>query len=195
VAARLDSYAWVVITSPNGARRLLAVLTDARAFGRAKVAAIGPGTAGALRACNVVADLVPDRHVGEALVSALPTPPSDGARVLVVRAEVTRDVVAPGLREVGWVVDEVEAYRTVDAPVTDEQRAQLRDAHIITFASSSAVDRFVANVGAGLVPPVVACIGPVTAATAEARVRHVDVVAPEHTIDSLVDELVRFVTD
>jgi uroporphyrinogen III methyltransferase/synthase len=195
VAARLDSYAWVVITSPNGARRLLAVLTDARAFGRAKVAAIGPGTAGALRACNVVADLVPDRHVGEALVSALPTPPSDGARVLVVRAEVTRDVVAPGLREVGWVVDEVEAYRTVDAPVTDEQRAQLRDAHIITFASSSAVDRFVANVGAGLVPPVVACIGPVTAATAEARGLHVDVVAPEHTIESLVDELVRFVTD
>lgn len=193
-ATRLDTYAWVLVTSSNGARRLLAELPDARAFGRSKVAAIGPGTADALLAGNIASDLVPDRHVGEALVQALPSPPSEDSRVLVVRAEITRDVVAPGLKQAGWVVDEVEAYRTVDVSITDDQRARLRDANIVTFASSSAVDRFVQNVGPSLIPPVVACIGEITAATAESQGLHVDVVAPTPTVESLVDELVRFTT-
>src|SRR5690606_24734288 len=52
---------WVVLTSPNGARRLLAEWRDARAFGGAKVAAIGPRTADAPRAGSVEAGPIPER--------------------------------------------------------------------------------------------------------------------------------------
>ena len=41
-------------------------------------------------------------------------------------------------------------------------------------------------------PPVVACIGPVTAATAKEGGLTVDVIADEHTILGLVDALVRW---
>jgi uroporphyrinogen-III synthase len=40
------------------------------------------------------------------------------------------------------------------------------------------------------VPPVVVCIGPVTAATARAAGLAVEVVAAEHSIDGVVDALV-----
>jgi uroporphyrinogen III methyltransferase/synthase len=191
-AASLATYDWVVLTSANGARRLLDVVTDARAFGSARVAAIGPGTAAALRSGNIQPDLVPDRHVGEALVEGFPRPPTGGGRVLLARAAVARDVVPEGLRELGWTVDVVDAYRTVPSVIDDEQRMAVAAADVVTFASSSAVDAFLTAFGAENVPPVVACIGPVTAATAEARGLRVDVLPSVHTVEGIVDELARF---
>ena len=62
----------VCVTSPNTPRLLLDRLGgDARALAGCRVAAIGPGTAAALRACGIVADVVAERSVGEGLVEAL----------------------------------------------------------------------------------------------------------------------------
>src|SRR6185503_16998655 len=112
------------------------------------------------------------------------------SRVLLARASVARDVLPEGLRARGWAVDVVDAYRTVVAPISDRQRAAVERADAVTFTSSSTVERFLDAVGPALVPPVVACIGPVTAETARAHDLHVDVVADVHSIDGLVDALV-----
>jgi uroporphyrinogen III methyltransferase/synthase len=190
--ADLADYDWVALTSPNGAQRLLDTIDDARALGGVRIAAIGPATAAVLRAGNLRADLVPDRFVAEALLEAFPRPGADGGRVLLLRAEVARDVLPEGLRAAGWHVDVVAAYRTVAAPVTDEQRRAIADADVVTFTSSSTVDRFVSAVGVDRLPPLVACIGPVTADTASQHGIAVDVVADVHTVSGLVDELVGF---
>ena len=84
----------------------------------------------------------------------------------------------------------VDAYRTVAARVSDEQRAAIAAADAITFTSSSTVDRFIEAAGADAVPPVVACIGPVTAETARGQGLTVDVEAGVHTVVGLVDALV-----
>ncbi len=178
---------WVVVTSPNGARRLLAACRDARAFGAAKVAAIGPGTADALRAGNIEADLVPDRFVAEGLLEVFPDPPSGGGRVLLARAAEARDVLPEGLRDRGWTVEVVEAYRTVHGQPTPAELAAVADADVVTFTSSSTVRNFLAVSDA--VPPVVACIGPITAATAREHGLDVDIEADVHTIDGLLDAL------
>jgi uroporphyrinogen-III synthase len=94
------------------------------------------------------------------------------------------------LRERGWEVDVVDAYRTVPAVVSYDHRAAIVDADIITFTSSSTVDRFVDAVGVDSVPPMVACIGPVTAATARRHGLTVGIEASVHTIDGLVAALV-----
>jgi uroporphyrinogen III methyltransferase/synthase len=190
---RLGSYDWVIVTSPNGAERVGRALDearrDARALGEARVAAIGPATAATLRAAGVRADLVPDRFVAEDLLDALVGDAATG-QALLVRAEVARDVLPDGLRARGWEVDVVDAYRTAPAPVSDDQRAAIAGADVITFTSSSTVDRFVEAVGIGSVPPVVACIGPITAATARGHGLTVDVEATDHTVDGLVAALV-----
>lgn len=185
---RLDSYDWVIVTSPNGARRLLAACRDARAFGPAKVAAIGPGTAEALAEGNVAADLVPDRFVAEGLLEVFPAGPG---RVLIPRAAEARDVLPEGLREQGWEVDVVEAYRTVQGHPSDADLARATTADIVTFTSSSTVQNFLAV--CDTVPPTVACIGPITATTAREHGLDVDVEAEVHTIDGLLDALVAHV--
>jgi len=192
-ARRLGTYDWVVVTSPNGAERLLAAVAatdgDARAFGTARVAAIGPGTAAALAAGGIVADLVPERYVAESLLDALLAAGPDGGRLLLARAAVARDVLPDGLRASGWDVDVVEAYRTVPAALDDAGRGAVATADVVTFTSSSTVERFVEAFGRDAVPPVVACIGPITAATARRLGLTVDVEAAEHTIDGLLAAL------
>ncbi|MET0727981.1 MAG: uroporphyrinogen-III C-methyltransferase [Acidimicrobiales bacterium] len=197
-AQRLADYSWVVVTSPTGAERLLAAVDDvggdARSFGRARVAAIGPSTAATLAASGIRADVVPERSVAESLLAALPAPPSGGGRVLLARAEVARHVLPDGLTERGWDVDEVTAYRTVAATLTEAQVAAVASADIATFTSSSTVERFLDAVGSSPVPPVVACIGPVTAATARASGLTVDIEAPDHTVAGLVQALITWAT-
>jgi uroporphyrinogen III methyltransferase/synthase len=190
-AGRLDAYDWIVVTSPNGAERLLGALPDARSFGQAKLAAMGPGTAAVLAAGHLVADLVPDRFVAEALLDALPDGPG---RVLLARAEVARDVLPDGLRARGWSVDVVDAYRTVPAAVTDVQRAAVAAADVITFTSSSTVEHSLVAFGRAGLPSAIACIGPVTAATARQHGLPVTVEADVHTIDGLVTALLHWAT-
>jgi uroporphyrinogen III methyltransferase/synthase len=194
--AGIEGYEWVAFTSANAVERSWAHLRDARSLGRAKVAAIGDGTAAALTARGIVPDLVPDRFVAESLVEAFPTPPRpDEASVLLPCAAGAREVLAEGLRAKGWLVEVVEAYRTVRPPAGQASPDTIEGADAVTFASSSAVTGFLELAGRKGVPPVVACIGPVTARTAAAAGLRVDVVAKVHTVDGLVDALVAWARD
>jgi len=186
-ALRKGDYRWVVFTSANAVERFGALLRDARDFGTAKVAAIGPGTADALRRVGVEADLVPPRFVAESLVDAFP--PGEG-RVLLPRAAVARDVLVEGLAAKGWQVTRADAYRTLPAEPSPSALAEARKADAITFTSSSTVTNYLQVAGPDSVPPVVVCIGPVTAATARDAGLTVDVVAEEHTIDGLVQAVI-----
>jgi uroporphyrinogen III methyltransferase/synthase len=186
-ALRRGRYRWVVFTSARAVTPLLAELPDARAFRGSRIAAIGPGTAAELGRHFLVADLVPDEFVAEALVDRFPE--GDG-RVLLPRAAAARHVLPRGLQAKGWTVDVVEAYRTErELPSSGElHAASMADA--ITFTSSSTVTNYVAVAGESSVPPIVACIGPVTASTARDAGLRVDVVAAAHTIDGLVAALI-----
>ena len=190
--ATVGSYDWVVVTSPNGARRFCAQLRDGRDLAGVRLAAIGPGTAATLAEHHLVVDLVPERYVAESLLAAFPDPPGGRTgRVLLPRAEVARDVLPDGLRARGWDVDVVDAYRTVPAEVSETDRTRIAEAQVATFASASAVTNFVAALGVDAVPPVVATIGPITSAAARDLGLEVAVEAEEHTLDGLVEALVR----
>jgi uroporphyrinogen III methyltransferase/synthase len=191
--AHVHDYDWLVLTSANGARRVLDALPDARALGGVSVAAIGPGTAAALAEGNIQADLVPDKYVAEGLLDAFPDPPDGPGRILLARAAVARDTLPEGLRAAGWEVDVVEAYRTIPAAPSPDLLDAAGAADVVTFTSSSTVTRFLEVAGADRVPPLVACIGPITAATAREAGLEVDVEADEHTVPGLVAALVAHV--
>ena len=106
--------------------------------------------------------------------------------MLLARAEVARDVLPDGLRAKGWDVEVVDAYRTVRAEPDADRLAGVAAADIVTFTSSSTVTRFLEVAGAEHLPRMVACIGPITAATAREAGIEVDVEAEEHSIEGLV---------
>jgi len=190
---KLDGFAWLVFTSANGVIRFFDdAVSDARALAGIRIAAIGPGTAHALARRGVVADVVPDRFVAEALVEAMPHPDTPGARVLIPRAEQARDVLPEGLEAQGYAVTVLPVYRTVTAAPDPEAVARVRagDVDAITFTSSSTVTNFCDLVGRLPEPqPIVVSIGPITSDTARAAGLRVDAEATESTIPGLVATL------
>lgn len=202
--ADLEGYDWVVLTSANGVEKLWAEVQrqgkDARAFGKAKLAAIGPGTANALARVGLTADVVPKDNKGEGLASELLAAIGDHKpRILLARAAVARDVVPDSLRQAGCTVDVVPAYETRSPPRPFiEALAALLEANeidAVTFTSSSTVEHFCAaledRAAELLANTCVASIGPITSETAERLGVRVDVTAETHTIPGLVTALER----
>jgi len=183
----LARYDLLCLTSPNGVRRLFEEVRDARALAGPTIAAIGPGTAAALREHGVAADVVPERAVGEALVGALDGVPV--RRALVARAAQARDVVPDALRARGAEVDVLALYRTVAEPLDPEARAAALGADYATFTSASSVRFFHAAAGT-LDGPRLASIGPVTTAALRELGYDAALEAGDHTPEGLVAALV-----
>jgi uroporphyrinogen III methyltransferase / synthase len=179
----------LVVSSPNGAHELFAALEreghDARALAGHRIAAMGPGTARALREHGVIADIVPARSVAEGMLEALAGVPV--ASVLLCRAREGRDTLPDGLRARGVAVTLLALYETVAEPLDP---APLADVDWITFTSASTV-RFLAEAAGGLPSgPRLASIGPATSAALREHGREPDLEAPVHTPDGLVGALV-----
>jgi uroporphyrinogen III methyltransferase/synthase len=193
-------YEWIGFTSVNAVRavreKFEALGLDARAFAGLKIAAVGGVTAEALREWGLQPDLVPSGEQS-ALGLLQDWPPYDDVldpidRVFLPRADIATDTLIAGLREMGWEVDDVTAYRTVraappPAPVREAIKSGAFDA--VCFTSSSTVRNLVGIAGKPSPTTVVACIGPATAKTAEEHGLRVDVVAPEPRAEALVDAL------
>lgn len=183
--ADVDDYAWVVVTSPNGAERVGASLR----MSGCKIAAVGSRTAEVVaELAGRPVDLVPDRQTAADLIGVMPRP-SRPARLLLAQADRAAATAASGFADLGYEVDVITTYRTVARRPTEDEREVLADADAVAFASGSAVEAWVDAVGAGT-PPVVAVIGPTTAAAAARCGVEVTVVAADHSIDGLAAAVV-----
>ena len=196
--AELRDFEWVLFTSANGVWHFTRALTraglDARAFGNAKIGAIGPKTALALESFGLRADVTADEFVGEGLARAV-LARGVPKRVLLARALVARDVLPDLLRQAGAHVDVVPVYETVtaDAGGALREHFERREIDVALFTSSSTVNAVVDMLGpqaAELLSRVtVASIGPITSRTLAERAVRVDVVATQFTVDGLLDAL------
>lgn len=173
-ASAAGDYRWIVFTSLNAVDRFVAELRDARAFGAALVAAVGGVTADALRAEGIEPDLVPAEHSARGLVEVFPAADDEGPRrVLFPCADIAPDTIERGLRQSGWEVHRVEAYRTVPAAApAPELLALAARADALVLTATSSVHAFAAlrapDGSAVPVPAHVVCIGPTTATAARA---------------------------
>jgi uroporphyrinogen III methyltransferase / synthase len=193
-AATIGDYSLLCLTSPDGVRLLFEALSaagvDARALAGTTVAAIGPGTARALAEHGIVADVVPERFVAEALVEALAGVEVEGRRVLVARAAEARDVLPEALRERGASVDVLALYETVREQPDAEAIEAAQGADYVTFTSSSTVTNLTEALGDRFPAAArIVSIGPVTSEAVRAAGLTVDVEAERHDVDGLLAAL------
>jgi uroporphyrinogen-III synthase len=194
----LHEFEWCAFTSANGVDAFVAAYDTPqealRALQTLRVAAVGPLTAERLKRDGIPVAAIPTKYIGESLAEAIVARARAGARVLVLRAQEGRDVLADALRDRGLQPTVVAAYRTAYV-VPPDLEAQVRDADAITFASSSAVSGFVAAAGDAerarqmVDGKAIACIGPVAALTAREAGFNVDVVPPSYTGHGMVEAL------
>jgi uroporphyrinogen III methyltransferase/synthase len=193
-------YGWIVFTSFNAVKavreKFAELGLDARAFAGVKVACVGEQTADAVRAFGIVPELVPTgEQSSQGLLAEFPEyddvlDPID--RVLLPHADIATEVLAAGLVERGWEVDDVTAYRTVRAaPPAASVREAIKGGGFdaVCFTSSSTVRNLVGIAGKPHAKTVVAVIGPQTAASAQEFGLRVDVQPETAAVAPLVDAL------
>jgi uroporphyrinogen-III synthase len=187
--AASGAFDWIVFTSAAGATAWsrLARATGDDAPPRARVAAVGSGTAEAVRAAGLDADLIPATFTTEALADAFPR---GSGRVLLPRADLATGELESALAEKGWTPVRVDAYR-IELEDTLPRRAvevlARKGVDAVTFTSASTVEGFAR---ATAKRPVAVCIGPVTAEAARRAGFPVATEADPHTIEGLVDAVV-----
>jgi uroporphyrinogen III methyltransferase / synthase len=200
----LKKYHWLIFTSINGVRyflqRLQALGHDLRVLKGIRLCTIGPATAAELQRIGITPDYMPAEYRAEAIVKGLGQKKLKGARVLIPRAQVAREVLPRELTKLGADVEVVPVYRTV-RPDSDlgRVRALLQEGEIdaATFTSSSTVKNFVDMLGRKEVPSllknvVIACIGPITAKTALEYGIHPRIRPKAYTIPALTDAIVDY---
>jgi uroporphyrinogen III methyltransferase / synthase len=161
----VSKYDWVVVTSPRGAREL----AERRRGELPRVAAIGPGTAAALREHGIEPSLIPRVSTQEGLVAELRDAPG---RVLFAGAEDARPYLAEALD-----ADMVVLYRTREL-----RPRELPEGDFVLLASASAARAFAAL---GLAIPAIS-IGPETSREATAQGLEVVAEAETHDLEGLV---------
>lgn len=201
--AQFATFQWLIFTSVNGIGPFMARLhhagLDTRALAGLKICCIGPRTADELHRHGLRADLVPAEFQAEGVLEALKAHPLRGRRVLIPRAEVAREILPEQLREMGAEVLVAPVYRTVRPEAAFEalqQALRAGEIDMLTFTSSSTVRNFVelfsdqAAMQQATARVAIACIGPITAGTAQDCGLHVTVQAAENTVPALAEAIV-----
>ena len=166
---------WAVFTSPAGVpaavRALFRAKRDLRALYGMKIACIGRGTAEALAAYGLAADLVPEVYDSEHLADALCREMQGKGAALLLRAAKGSRILPEKLQNSGIRVTDVPLYDTIrHCAKADELRERIQNRTLdgVLFTSASTVHSFTEAVGRENVRGLAAlCIGPVTAQAAK----------------------------
>ncbi len=202
-------YDWLIFTSVNGVdyffRRFFELSHDLTEVDDLKVCAIGESTAGRLRELQIHVDVVPAEFKAEGVFKALEQYIGNkdrlqGLNFLIPRAAVARDYLPKALESSGARVDVVPAYQTV-LP-NDIDRARLAamlagGADCIAFTSSSTVKNLAQlfdtrDLSQQLADVAIACIGDVTAQTANDHGLRVAIQPEQFTIPALVTAIAQY---
>jgi uroporphyrinogen III methyltransferase / synthase len=198
----LNSYDWLVFTSPNGVDAFFEfffkVFEDLRDIGGVRIAAVGPATAAKLRALHLKVDAMPKEFVASKVAATLAEQGSlENLKVLLLRAEVANRDLPKQLEELGAIVDDIACYKT--APETEDRNGAVErlletGADWITFTSSSTVENFNARVDLKQLlaryPQIkLASIGPETSKAITALGLKPGLEAKDHTTEGLAKAL------
>jgi uroporphyrinogen-III synthase len=128
--ARLDDYALVAFVSPNAIDAAFALLHEWPP--QVALAVVGEGSKAALarhgrddRNSTIFSPRDRTRADSQTLLEALDIAALRGRRILIVRGESGRELLADALRTQGVQVEQVAAYRRVAPPLDQAARTQL----------------------------------------------------------------------
>jgi uroporphyrinogen III methyltransferase/synthase len=202
----LNTYDWLVFTSPNGVTTFFEFFfrrfQDLRDLGGAKIAAVGPATAAKLRELHLQVDLMPKEAIGRKIAEEFTKHSSiENTKICLLRAEKASPDLPRGLEELGGIVDDIGLYKTVmETEDAFGAAGDLKEhgADWLTFTSGSTVEFFHARFDLLKLlkqfPKMkIASIGPETSKVLAALDLKPALEAKEHTTEGIVAALVKAV--
>jgi uroporphyrinogen III methyltransferase / synthase len=200
----LNSYDWLIFTSPNGVTTFFDLFfkrfQDLRDIGGVKIAAIGPATAAKIKELHLQVDLMPDEAIGPKIAEAMNKYETvENLKICLLRAQVASQELPEALEALGAIVDDISIYKTV--PETDDHtgnaaRLLAEGADWITFTSASTVENFhlrfdLPKLLKQFPKTRLASIGPETSKAIRELGSEPSVEAKVHTLDGLVETLLK----
>lgn len=158
LAARLAEFEYAFFVSANAVAQTLAVLPRMHWPASLRIVTVGPGSARALQTAGFTDVLLPAEQFDSEGVLDLPDMQAAavrGKRVLILRGNGGRELLASSLRERGADVEVVSCYRRVPAqtdPAHLRARADAGGIDALSFTSSEGARNFVALLGADAAP-------------------------------------------
>ncbi len=201
---RSGHWDWLIFVSANAVRYALDLSGGASwASARTRVAAVGAATARALAAAGIQVDLIPKAQFNsESLLAAPEMAEMAGRRVLIVRGEGGRELLAEALRARGAALAYAEVYRRRRAEVDAAALAALWGSGGIGLAvatSGEVLDHLMAILGeAGVafaVSTPLAVIGARVGRLARDRGWRQVIVAEQASDAELAEAIVRYFRD
>ena len=200
----LNSYDWLVFTSPNGVTAFFdfffKAFKDMRDIGGVRIAAVGPGTAAKLRELHLQVDLMPEEAIGVKIAREFEKFETvENLKLCLLRAEAANPDLPKALEELGAIVDDIPVYQTVAESTTATPASEKlleAGADWITFTSGSTVEHFHARFDLPALlkkfPQLkLASIGPETSKAIEALGLKPTVEARQHTMEGLVTAILK----
>lgn len=192
--AKLNTYDWLVFTSPAGVevfwRELGKKKVDIRCLGSVKIAAIGEGTKKKLLERGIYADFVPSVYDGDTLGKELASLLTGKEKILIPRAMLGNKTLVEELEKTGASVEDVPTYETdyQNCPLIDEKKEfEEGSIDMVVFTSASTVKGFVKSTnGLDYSRVRAVCIGKQTKAAADAYGMQT-YMSEKATIDSLIE--------
>jgi uroporphyrinogen III methyltransferase/synthase len=198
----LNSYDWLIFTSPNGVTAFFEYFFrqfhDLRDIGGVHIAAVGPATAKKLKELHLQVDLMPDEAVATSIAEAFAEFESiENLKLCLVRAEVANPELPKALEAMGAIVDDIAVYKTV-AETNDAGGPGMKllesGADWLTFTSGSTVQHFhsrfpLPQLLQRFAEMRVASIGPETSKVLDEIGVKPHVEAKLHTVEGLVQAL------
>ncbi len=189
-------FSWVGFTSVNA---VAAVVDRATHLSLApvipadtRVAAVGPATAAALRAGAMPVDLTPDQGGSAAALATVWPAAHDSESVLLPQSEIAGPVLGQSLRDKGFWVQTVTAYRTVPRPLAGSVAADLAaGAYEAVLLTSPSTAQALARTRIAR-STVLGAIGSATATAATAVGLNISFTASAPTDAALIDGLAQF---
>lgn len=195
--ARLEAYDWLVFSSGNGVdyflRRLFHQGFDTRRLGHLKLATVGSATAERLSRYHLQADVAPDPFCADSLARAL-VGEAGGRQFLLAGTTRGPQVLAAALRTAGAQVQELVVYSSVDVESPNPSVAMAlacEEINWIPITSSATARSLVRLYGEALRTARLASISPLTSAALRELGYAPAAEASPHTMDALVDEILR----
>lgn len=196
--SNIESYQWVVLTSPTGCRLFFEEMQksgkDLRCLYSVKFAVIGEGTENALKERGIYADAMPAVFDGESLGKELLKVCSKGDKILLPRTSNGNTLITEILGKRGDLVfDDIPLYDTLPCKsgiVNVQSVLDKKDTDFVIFTSASTVRGFREAAKDYRLENITAvCIGKQTARQAEAFGMKT-YTAGKASIDSIIDLVV-----
>lgn len=199
--ANVTDYDWIIFTSKNGVEHFFRQIAETSLL--PKIAVIGRKTEKVLRSYGHAQQFVPSQFVAECFVEEFIPLLHKESKVLIVKGNLARNIIAKRIQENGHICDEVILYENVMPEESEEKLCEAiknEQIDVITFTSSSAVEHLMKvvekySLQSYLSLCVIACIGPIAKQTAQAYGLQVHICAEPYTIEGLVAGLMAYQND